>query len=399
MNNSVLNNHFYQLLEYIYKDNKGYSTKILDYNLQLNIADLIEQLLLFDKIVFKINTICYPLIHLINEAGITLTRDFFENEPIKFAVWTAHYYHSADPYSKELDGKFLFPIVLAYLEEKDRNLDVIYENSLKYIKRKLSYDDKLFFKNYFYNNTEIISHESGSSAIEFTSSLYQNNQLKIFDLDFDGQLSNDFSLSEMAKLATIVMEIFTSRLLIERNIQAYNFTFLKTLSEQSISSINKGGEIISNNNQLLEINNIPNFKSLYLNHEISLQRALKFSRNSNSQNYKSWLSKVTEQSDSLNISKEYINAVLNKKNFLETTKGKFIKTIGIWGIGGLTGGIIGGLAGAVAGTTITAISEKTFDLSLSLWDTFYLDKVLKGWSPKIYFDEIESLRQKNSNTT
>lgn len=392
MDNIILNTHLDKMLDYVYRNSHLYDNNTLNYNLRLKISDFVEQVLLFNKVVFKIDFIIYPLVYLINEVGVITTRKYLESEPIKFIVWTPHFFHGMKDEPKvSNNGELEWPALLAGIKEQDLNLDKIFNDSLQYVKTKLSKDDESFFKTYFILNTSILNLDSANTAIEYAKYLYKSNLLKPFDIIFDNDLSKNFTQKEVEDLTSITMEIYTSTVIVEKQLKGYNFNFLPKLHREFATLYGFKNSPIENNSKLLEINNIPNFKSLYLNNQLSIKKILHFANTEDSLKYKKWLSVISNEVDSKEVSKYYLNFILNKKGFFETTKGKFVKTIGFWGVGGLVGSILAGIPGAIVGASIGNISEKTFDLSLGMFENFYLDKLTQKWSPKIYFDQLDEI--------
>jgi hypothetical protein len=390
--NEVLNNHLYEMLGHFYGKNQEYDDATINYNLGLTTADLIQQILLFDKVVVKIYDVVYPLAYLINELGVSALRDFLEFDPIKFIVWTPRFFYAAENQPKTLkDGDLFWPAVLAGNREWSISLDRIFDDSLKFVSRQLSKDDENYFKTYFITNTTILDVESGHYAVNQAKELYKSNLLSSFDISFNEDYTIDYTPQEVRDIVSITMELFTAQVLIEKGIKGYNFYFLPKLEKAISTKINSAEKIINNNSRLFEINNIPDFKVLYFNKQLSLQRALRFANEKVSLKYKNWLSTTTDRKESNEISKEYLNAVVNKKGFFETTRGKFTKTVGFWGINAVVGGITAGVPGAIAGAGMANLTEKTFDLSLGFFESFYFDKLTKQWNPKIYFDKLDKL--------
>ena len=56
---------------------------------------------------------------------------------------------------------------------------------------------------------------------------------------------------------------------------------------------------------------------------------------------------------------------------------------------GLGAAIEGGLGGAVVGGAVGKAIEPAADFGLDLIDTFLLDGLLKGWTPKVFFNELD----------
>jgi len=150
-----------------------------------------------------------------------------------------------------------------------------------------------------------------------------------------------------------------------------------------------------NFNRLAEIENIPDLQSLYLEVNDPFKRLLKIRNKSSSKKFRAWLGDCSSSSDSLDIAKDYIDLIANSKGFFETKKGKFVKTIVMSAIGAGVGALIAGHTGAVGGVGVSRILEPTADIGLDMLDEFVLSGLTKGWTPKLFFDDIEKIKKSN----
>jgi hypothetical protein len=59
---------------------------------------------------------------------------------------------------------------------------------------------------------------------------------------------------------------------------------------------------------------------------------------------------------------------------------------------GIGAAIEGSLSGAAWGVAAAKFLEPVADLGLDLADAFLLDRLLKGWTPRMFLDDLKQLR-------
>lgn len=74
-------------------------------------------------------------------------------------------------------------------------------------------------------------------------------------------------------------------------------------------------------------------------------------------------------------------------------------------IGAGVGALIAGPVGATSGASVAKALEPVADFGLDMLDEFVLPGLMKGWTPKMFFNDIEKLektknqKQPNDNST
>ncbi|MNS56988.1 hypothetical protein D3C72_898640 [compost metagenome] len=68
---------------------------------------------------------------------------------------------------------------------------------------------------------------------------------------------------------------------------------------------------------------------------------------------------------------DYLNQIKGNSKFFESTKGKFLKNLGLFGVTTGIGAIIGGQIGAPVGTLAGKVVEPAVDYGLGLLETFW----------------------------
>ena len=96
--------------------------------------------------------------------------------------------------------------------------------------------------------------------------------------------------------------------------------------------------------------------------------------------------------------KAYLDAISERKGILDSAPRKLLKAVALasvgMGVGTLAAEYAGAAAGAASGIAAAAAVEKiaefTTETALGLLDTFVLERVTKGWSPRMFFDDLSS---------
>jgi len=91
------------------------------------------------------------------------------------------------------------------------------------------------------------------------------------------------------------------------------------------------------------------------------------------------------------VTREYSEAVAEGKGFFQQNTGKITKAILTTSIGtGVATVLDAHLETAViASLAASKVVDPLVDLGLDLLDTYVLDGLTKGWTPKLFFDDLE----------
>ncbi len=88
------------------------------------------------------------------------------------------------------------------------------------------------------------------------------------------------------------------------------------------------------------------------------------------------------RSDRYDIAKEYIDSIIKPKSFAQTSYGKFLRVISVTALS-IGGGLLAGPIGAIPGAIVGGLT----DMGIGLLDSYILDNIIKGWSPRYYIDK------------
>src|SRR5205085_2860569 len=100
--------------------------------------------------------------------------------------------------------------------------------------------------------------------------------------------------------------------------------------KKNLQNIGKAYNISENTSNLFKIENVPNLKELFLTERLDFDSVFKIRHLSNAKYYRKWINEVGENSNSQEVSKEYLNQIKGNSKFFEKTQGKLIKNLSLF---------------------------------------------------------------------
>ncbi|WP_156110384.1 glycine zipper family protein [Brevibacillus thermoruber] len=162
----------------------------------------------------------------------------------------------------------------------------------------------------------------------------------------------------------------------------YNSFDLLKLNRSEFNSLKNANAVERVVETVFDIEEIPDFATMISKGMLDIKDIPKFRQTKGARQFRSWIDKVSHHTDKSDITREYIDAIVNSKGFFQTKGGKLLRTLGLTALGAVVGqqaGPIGAFSGAVVGTAI--------DLGLSLFDSYILEGITKGWTPRHYIEK------------
>lgn len=372
-------------------------------------AEVFEQLMLFDNVYVKTGDHSTSLYILLRELGINQVEENISNGIIRFLFWKPYLVcrqgrliggpsirimgdNSGDVYDdSEILGTDPILVSNIAIEEKGYDLEKIIDHTLQSI--HIHPDRKRILKRIVIENYIIPTIDDAEKAKSFAIDSYKKNKLEKFGLPFSKKPEMLGSV-ERQKLLGIAYDYFETMLLAENEIKKFNdYNFLATYKD-GIYDLADSLKVTRDISTIFKIQNIPNLKELFLQKEIHFLDVFDIRELSNAKYFRKWINEKSETVDSKEISREYLNEIKGNTKFFNKNEGKFLKTIGVFGLGAGIGAAISGPEGSLVGA---GLASSVKDLGLSLMDSFWLDKILTGKNPSVYIENIEKyLKNKNN---
>ena len=93
------------------------------------------------------------------------------------------------------------------------------------------------------------------------------------------------------------------------------------------------------------------------------------------------------------ISSEYRSAITKSNGPLATPAGKLTRSIAMTAVGAAIGAaVVQSPLGATFGGAVGAVAEPAVHLELDLVDELLLDGPRRGWTPRMFFDDLRMLK-------
>ncbi|WP_339731074.1 hypothetical protein [uncultured Pseudomonas sp.] len=350
-------------------------------------ASTFESMLLFNTINFKVVGENIPLAVLATEIGTKGIEELIDQEALRFTHWTPMILH----FVGNIPG--VYPLASGRHRSKAHNdPEESISLGLNALAQKLNKKER---KTLIRKVRDL--YEYAEDNIEHKSKDYV---LSAFDSNKLSKLGLDKEIHDIYQLPSHLKEKLSK--CAEELLEYKHITNAKLTSTDSIGShillnecINK---IIKINHpeafsKIIEIENFPDLRKVYSNISAPLRQAVKIRSNKNTRKFRSWLDETVENNELSEISKAYIDAVANKKGFFDSHAGKLTKTT-VMALAGAGVGAITGPVGLAVGGTIGALVAPAADIGFDLVDEYVLSGLLKGWSPRMFIEELRKLNIK-----
>ncbi len=375
MKSNVFNNSIGSPYSFYYPQfNKQQSDAIL--------ALLFEQLLIFDKVTINTGRLNFALTFLIQQLGLATVERLLESNYIEFLLWTPMIFTSS---GKQLDDGSIDestiygqpPLMSGTLSPDDVDLEKNIGNALNNFNLKRN-EKRGFIKkaaqSYIIPDGIEFSSESANLVID----AYKNNNLATLGLPFD-KSPDMLNVAERSLLLNLGNQVIETALLSQYDLKSYETYEHTEIVKQNLSNIGKGYNISENTSTILKLENLPNLKQLYLTERINFDAVFKLRHLGNAKYYRKWINEVGENKDAQEITTEYINEIKGGKGFFEKTGGKFIRNMGVFGVG------------TALSLVLSAPAGITSSYVLGLLDTFLLDSLIHGRNASMFIDDIKKV--------
>jgi hypothetical protein len=355
---------------------------------QLILASLFEQLLIFDKITISTDRLNFSLYFLLKHLGIDTVERLIDSGYIEFMIWSPMIVSGTGRQMEDgsIDESVIYgqtPLAAGTLSSEDLDPEKNIEYALsnlnirRDIKRSLK---KRIRGSYIVPDGMLFSTDSANIVVD----AYLSNSLADVGLPFEKAPEN-LDINQRELLLNLGYKVLETAVLSKYNLKSYENYEHYAICKHNLANIGKAYNVSDNTSVLMQLENLPNLKELYLQEHLDFNNIFKLRHLSNAKYYRNWINSVGENSNAQEITKEYLNQIKGKGKFFETNAGKLVKNLGVFGVSTALGIAVTGAPGIGMG------------LGLGLLDTFWLDSILKGKNPSMFIENIREEVQKTSN--
>jgi len=346
-------------------------------------ATLFEQLMLFDKISFKVygENILVPV--LIRMLGIKGFEALIEQKAIGFTLWNSNVTHlvsdvpGVDP---------LQSMVLNSPAHADPEASIT--QGLKWMKPRPSLDLRRRLTRKILPLYQIPSSDLPKDAVTIVHSAYRSGKLKLMGVD-TGQDIRNLSLSARSDLCKCATELMEYSYLLSSSMTSFSNFHYYALFNESVSKVRSKDTLYQNFNSISAVEGFPDLRTLRSELKIPLSKLSKLRQKRNAVQFRNWLATTSYAAGDVVVTKEYIDAIADAKGFFETKKGKLAKSVAMTTVGAGVGALIAGAEGGFfLGATAGKLLEPAADFAMDMIDEFLISGLTKGWTPRMFFDDL-----------
>lgn len=343
------------------------------------IASLFEQLLIFDKVTITTNRTNFALAFLISKLGVNTVERLLELNYIKILLWTPVIVSGSGRQQADgtIDQSTIYgqpPIVAGALGDKDVDPEENIYNAISqfnFHRERRRIFTRIAVKNYIIPNGMEFSKDSAKIVID----AYEKNNLSGLGLPFE-QESNQLDYEQRRQLLGLGNKVLETAILSKYGFKSFeNYEHVK-IFQQNLDNIGKAYNVAEGTSSILNLENLPDLKSLFINERLRFDSIFTIRHLSNAKYYRKWINEIAMDSNAEEITREYLNQIKGTSNYFNSGGGRFVRNLGMFGIGTALGAAIAGPTGAAA------------SLGLGLLDSFVLDGILIGKNPSMFVDEL-----------
>ncbi|MBT3190302.1 MAG: hypothetical protein HN736_13790 [Anaerolineae bacterium] len=239
----------------------------------------------------------------------------------------------------------------------------------------LPYDNDFFIKNIAEESyRDIVNSELLSQiALELTQEKKSINLLKLIKGNETKLLNSNYEIRDVTDLVLRVAEVNMELLMASQvdNADLLTAQGSENLLQKKIARSEIKTSSLENFINLLELSNIPDIRHQIIQGTIDTTKIWKLRQSRYGKNFRKWLREVNP-SNARDLEKAYVE-MLSKENFDTTLPTRVIR---------------------FAITTTSGILNPVLGATTSILDSFFVDKWLKGFSPKLFLDELQELKIK-----
>lgn len=359
-------------------------------------ADIFEQLLLFDKVNFKVygeNAMLPPLISLF---GMKAFEELLEQDAIGFTLWTPTVLFlesNIEGIDGLLHGSLNSKPHSDPAESIELGLKCLRDPLPRPMRRALT---KKLVKTYRQPNAQL-----SGLAVGLTKSAYKSGKLERAGVQTSGRPIDSLLRTDKLILQKCADRLLEYRFLIDSGMTSFSdyefFSFFRDTAEK----VRAAESVTRNFGQLTTVEEVPDLKALIKQISDPYQRLPKLRSTRNALRFRKWIVKASLYGNP-SIKESYLDALQEGLGFFETRAGRTIKSIAICSLGFVAGRMVGGMADAMlGGATASVLSpyiDKATDIAWDQIDEHLLQGLTKGWTPRMFFNDLKAIRDLRTET-
>lgn len=348
-------------------------------------AQVFEQLMLFDKVHFKVvgqNAAVSVLLKMFGTRGL---EELLDQRAVAFTLWTQ------DVMSTLTEVEGLDPLVSGTQTtpshcDPEESLDLVLKANPALTRGARRMLAKKILPVYGVPRKDL-----AAEAVKLTNSAFASGKLRMLGFTEEETDLRRLKLTSRQKLGAYATDLLHYSYLLEKNLTSYTKPAFYAMFEDSASKLEAAGRVVKGYHTVAEYEDVPDLQALYDLRQGRVADLPKLRSKRNSVRFRAWLSSAAANVADIDVTKAYIRALEAPESFFETRKGKIAKSCIKTALGAGIGGALGGAEGAGAGVVIAHVGEPLVDLGLDMLDELVLSGLMKGWTPRMFMKDLKRL--------
>jgi hypothetical protein len=350
-------------------------------------AQLFEQFMLFDCVSVYVDRTGASIAALIEIIGVPRFRELLLHNSLSFMIAAPQLFTVTGPVHPDRSKRV--PIVLGSYTKEDTDFEQNIWRGLSYFPY-LNYSTKKEIvkkavKCYILPNEKVYS---GSDRLMVDA--YEKNYLADLGLPFHKD-PLDLDKEDRLRLLDLASDVLETIILAhERFKSLYTYQY-HTLAVEALKHIESGLKVQENTSRILEYNDLTDIQRIFIEEKISFHRVFYIRNTDVCKEYRNWVNDASVDRDFADISREFQDRIRGKSGFFNSTKGKFLKTAGVFGFSAAADNamVTQLLSLGITSPPLGALTM-LFGLGINLLDAHVLDGVLNKWKPGFFVDLVRS---------
>jgi hypothetical protein len=219
--------------------------------------------------------------------------------------------------------------------------------------------------------------------------------LQCFGLSRRGDSPIGLPVAEGETLLRAVESLQGYRYLLANGMTSQNNEGIFDLMDVGVEELRKRRSPVDKYSIIATYERFPNLRTLFSELEKPFSRIARFRESYTAKRFRAWLSSGSDPGSDVELIREYVDACGNRKGLFESAPAKFVKIVSMIAISHLGGAE----AVAAAGLVLTSIPPSVIndvlgtavELGTGVVDSFLIENLKVGWTPKAYFDGLRRL--------
>ncbi|PYG48726.1 hypothetical protein DEU53_105144 [Pantoea sp. AG1095] len=354
-------------------------------------SSLFESFVLNEEVNFKVEGENIPLCLLLNEIGLRGIEELIETKALSFTLWTPLVMYI------EQSVKGVYPLCSGrhdsgpYVDPEESII-----KGLGFMKSPLKRRDARSLtrkiRDCYFSVPAGMEHD----CVSFAHSALDSGKLEKLGLVLNGRDKDELSTNERKILVRCASDLLGYKYVINKHATSSLTSNIQILFEDSMKKIEgmSKEEIFTS---ILHFEDFPDLKAVFESIGQPMDELLKLRNNKNTKKFRNWLKTINSSTSQIEVHRLYSESANNPTGFFQTRWGKATKYVSMATAGYYAGKYLQPEIGSLIGPLIApALSGPVTDTIFDAADKYLIGHITKGWTPKIFIDDVKALKFKYS---